>query len=268
MDVATVVGGASLLTAVGFGLYQLQKQRESDRRRKEMKQRLQRKEELKELSENLQGLRDRISTLSEELIHPRSNEDIDVALYGLRGDVLSYAYAADDNPVVSVDELTFNHSGEEENIILHDVEETVHAHNQNTGRVFLTIHLEESRNLFRYSTRRHLDSGLWGISWVHERLQEIREEHEGLLSQFDSTLIDDVVDSLNRLTIACFEQVFKSYDGVEFDPDDYEGPRELEDAIYAEFFLSEDVYTAIDELEEISERVDEIQKTVIGTSFS
>jgi hypothetical protein len=122
MDVATIVGSASLLTAVGFGLYQFRKQKESDRQRKEMKQRVQRKEELETLSENLQGLRDRITTLCEELIHPRSNEDIDLALYDLRSDVLSYAYAANDNPVVSVDELSFHHYGDEDDVILRNAE--------------------------------------------------------------------------------------------------------------------------------------------------
>jgi hypothetical protein len=270
MDIATIVGSASLLTAVGFGLYQYRKQKESDRQRRKVEHRLQRKENLEELSKNLQALHDRTTTLSEHIIHPRTNEDMDLALYDLSGDVLSYAHANNENPVVSVDELEFRHPNEERNRILNEEVEVVDAYNKTVGNGYVSIfiHIEQSRDHLRYSTRRSISGGLRGISFVHEQLQTIRNGHVDILDQFDSSLIEDTVNALNQLTTACFKQIFESYDGVEFDLDDYETPTELEDAIYSEFLLSEEVHTAIDDLEEVSERIDEIQKAVISTSYS
>ncbi|EMA52483.1 hypothetical protein C450_10308 [Halococcus salifodinae DSM 8989] len=99
-------------------------------------------------------------------------------------------------------------------------------------------------------------------------MNEIEDWNVDLLNQFDPSLLDDLDEAVDQFTVACYEQIFSHADGVEFSVDEYDSHMGIENAIYETFVLSEDVYNAVENLETLADRIDNIQTDVITTSFS
>lgn len=53
--------------------------------------------------------------------------------------------------------------------------------------------------------------------FVRQTLEDVRNDHANRLSQFDSTLIEETSDAINRVIMACYGKIFNHTDGVEFE---------------------------------------------------
>lgn len=270
MEIGTVIGGAGLLSTIGFGLYQYRKRKQETQQKEAMKQRLDRKEELENLSDELQSLHDRITTLCDQLLQPRLHEDMEFALYNLGTDVLSYAHAANDVPLLRVEEVRIFHSGNRRDVILEEAEDVLSFYKNESGGelVSVSVGIQGGEDVLPYPIDTNLSGVLRGINYVYIKLYEIQEEYDGLLHNFDASMLEDTEDTIDQLTLACYEQIFEGKDGMKIDIEDYKNPLEIEDAIYEEFLLSEETYSMVEELREIADRVDEVQTDVIKTGFS
>lgn len=270
MEVGTVIGGAGLLVTVGFGLFEYQKRKQADQQRKAMEQRLERKEELEGLSDELAELNGRITTFCDHLLQPRLHEDMEFALHNLGTDVLSYVHAANENPTLAIEEVRIRYYGERKDAIPEDVGAVLdfYSREDREGMVRVGLEIPEGEEALSYPVHTDIDGGLNEAGYVIRKMQEVQAEYQGLLANFDSSLMADVEEATGQVVLASCEQVFTGKEGVEVVPDEYEDPLQLEDAIYEEFLLSEDVYSAVEELREVAERVDEVQTDVIKTSFS
>lgn len=272
VETAILLGGASLLTGLaglGFGFYQFRKQKESEEQQKKMERQLRRKDDLEGLSDNLRELHDRILTLCEETIHPRSNEDMEFALHDFAKDVLAYYHSTGKNPHVQIQNVVIHHTGDREDVTLNDTTEVVEAyHEDNSSYILAEAYIVGSEEALRYVARINISEITRNILWTHAQLQTIRMNYQDLLNQFDSRLLEDIETAVDQLTAACYEQIFGHYDGVEFDPNDFDNPTEIEDAVYRTFVLSDDVYEAVDQIKLLADKIDEIQMAVVQTSFS
>ena len=270
MEIGTVIGGTGLLSTIGFGLYQYWKRKQEAQQKEAMKHRLDRKEELESLSDELQSLHDRITTLCDQLLQPRLHEDMEFALHNLGCDILSYAHATDSSPLLRVEEVRIFHSGDRRDVILEEAEEVLDFYKNKSGKelVSVSVDIQGADDVLPYPISTNLSSVLRGINYVYIKLYEIREEYDGLLHNFDASIVKDIESTIDRLTLACYGQIFDGEEGVEISIEEYENPLEIEDAIYEEFLLSEDAHSMIEELREIANRVDEVQTDVIKTGFS
>jgi len=150
------------------------------------------------------------------------------------------------------------------------VPEVVDAYHQTNPPhlVQAKIRIQDIDDVLRWSTRENIDWGIRNIIFVRVKMDEIEDETIDLLNQFDPSLLDDLDEAVDQFTVACYEQVFTHADGVEFSVGEYDNHLEIEDAIYETFVLSEDVYNAVENLETLADRIDNIQTDVITTSFS
>lgn len=274
MEVVTIVGlGATTLglviTTAAF-LRQRQNAKNEVQQRKRMERRLNRKDELEDLSEKLRGLHSRIRLLCERTTNPRSNEDIDLFLHDFVRDLLAYHYTTGNDPTVAVPEVNHLREGGEDNISLTTTSEVVDAYHQTDPPhlVQAKIRIQDRDDALRWSTKENIDWGIRNITFVRNEMNEIEDGNVDLLDQFDPSLLDDLDEAVDQFTVACYEQIFSHADGVEFSVDEYDNHVEIEDAIYETFVLSEDVYNAVENLETLAGRVDNIQTDVITTSFS
>ena len=270
MEIGTVIGGAGLLSTIGFGLYQYWKRKQETQQKEAIKQRLSRKEELENLSDELQSLYDRITTLCEHLLQPRLHEDMEFALHNLGSDVLSYAHAADNSPLLRVEEVRIFHSGDHRDVILEEAEDALTFYKNKSGEelVSVSVGIQGAEDVLPYAMDTNFSSILRGINYAYVKLYEIQDEYCDLLDNFDASILRDVEDTTDELTLACYRQIFGGKEGMEIDIEDYENPLEIEDAIYEEFLLSKNVHSAIEDLRGVADRVDEVQTDVIKTGFS
>lgn len=271
MDIVSLIGVAGTgvgIIGLGASLYQIHKRRESKRQRIKMRQQLNRKEDLEELSDELRELHDTIQRLHDEALDPRLNEDMELFLHRLARDMMAYYHAAGKQPVVTIQEVSTGVGDDKKVFSTASEIITEYRKGKDVPLIRAIAVVEDNENVLKFTRRDDIAWNIRGVIWIRIRLEEIRSDYEDLLSQFEAELSDDIDGTLDRLINACYGRIFEYSDGVEFELDDYHTPVEVENAVYETFVLSPKVRDLLEELRELAERVDDVQTDVVKTSFS
>lgn len=271
MDLVSLIGVAGTgIGALGLGasLYQIHKRKESKQQRMKMRQRLHRKEDLEELSDGLRELHDHIQRLHDETLNHRLNEDIELFLHTLARDMMAYRHVTDETPVVIVEEVSAGIG--DSKMVFNTASEIVAEYRKGEDMPLIraTTTVEDKEKVLEFTRRADIAETVRGAIWVRIQLEEICDDHEDLLSQFDRELSDNIDDTLDRLISACYGRIFECSDGVEFELDEYRTPVEVENAVYETLVLSPEARDVLDDLDDLASRVDDVQTDVVKTSFS
>ncbi|RJT03860.1 hypothetical protein D3261_10470 [Halococcus sp. IIIV-5B] len=138
----------------------------------------------------------------------------------------------------------------------------------NSARVRATTWVRDDEKVLEHVRRSDIAQALNGVTWVRLYIEDIRSDYGDLLHQFDGSILDEIDGTLDRLVDACYSEIFEHAEGVEFIPDEYGNPVEMEDAVYETFMLSDEVRGIVKDLEKLGERVSDTQTDVVQTSFS
>jgi hypothetical protein len=250
-----VVFGAA---GLGLAFYSQVKQ-------KKFEKQLERKEELRALSEQLEKVKDLEEPMNMLVSNPFSHEDLDLNLRSLGRDVLAQADATDGVPIVRVSEVSVGHGDSKQ--VYESPDQVLQA--LKDGKLINVVFIADG-NYDNFDRRRRYRFGrfLCWPSMFYRALDEIEKKNEGLVEQFSPELSNDIESTLDRIVVNLFDNIFLNKDGIEFDPVKYENADELGKDVLIKFLSYDGIEEDMEDFSELSNNVENVRTTVLQASYS
>lgn len=214
------------------------------------------------MAENLEEVHNRIEGFLQIIKEPRSHEDLDMSLYQIERDVLSYSHSEGDSPTI-----------EYETTVLGDAQQTIdpsrlgleYAKEHDKKAVIFEFGVTGSESIMTYS--HNLGEFYSWATWSYISIRRVTDQHSNLLNQFDSDILNDIEASLDNILLNILSNMSDVGDII-IDPEDYGSTEEIGDDIYGTYIIYDGIEEDASKLARLSDELEEIRKRVIQTSYS
>lgn len=247
-EVISILFGAG---GLGIGAYSYYKQRGNR----------QKKEKLKDLSDELNSLRRRVEQLHEGLAKPMSNEDLASQLDLLAKDILAFKHSTDDNPVLDLyfpmDDGALMNEQQALNVYKNDYD-------------WVQFYAEIDSSGYDYDSRHHYTvyDGIFLTAGAYRILDTIREHYKSILEDFDPDLYDSIETALDSVIKGIYSKVIRNTDGLQVNPDEYDNVAELSENVYEAFVWYDEIEQDLQELENLIGQIEDVRTAILQASYT
>ena len=219
------------------------------------------KRELRELANKLKQLYDSTSEFLIYTRNPEEHEDIDLTQEFAGKEMVSYHYENDEDPRIYIDDIT---------LLKREDGEFLRPSVKNQQQAFEQMKEKKESIHFRVklgSRELSFNSTLNYPQRIFEDLEEIREEHESLMEDFDDELLDSLEDKVDEIAMNMLGSIFQQQDGFEINVEEHETTYEIGEHAYRQIVYYDNIESDLEELENLNNQVEDLRTDILQASY-
>lgn len=228
------------------------------------KYRQRKKDELKQLSNDLQDLQKMSEDLLEVLFSPRVNEDNELSLEDLAKEVLTAKHETDRDQILIAVLISTTLS---DNDAINDADEVLRRYRENE-RVFWNFKIGNMEELYTTGRTVHLHAPIDYTPHMYDKISKIESNYSDVISEFDDSLLDDFEGILDRIVKQTAKHGTGKYSNFHISVDDFEDTDEIGIHVFETTFHYNGIEEDIEDLEQKLDRIEEFRTTVLQASYS
>lgn len=222
------------------------------------------KNELKQLSNELQNLQRMSEDMIEVLFSPRVHEDNEISLEDMAKEVLTGKHETESDQILIA--VLINTTISDNNKI-EDPDEILRRYEENE-MIFWNFQVGNLDELYTTGRTVHLHAPIEYSSYMYEKISEIDENHSDIISEFDETLLDDFKIILDRIVKQTAIHATEKYSTFHINVEGFENVEEIGTHIFETTFHYDGIEEDIEDLNQELDRIEEFRKTVLQASYS
>lgn len=256
-DILQVFSVVLAAAALAVAIYSRRKQRKVEKR-------LNRKEDLKSLADDLDDLRLYSEDLESNLRNPFNHDDLAMHLSSAARELLAVNHDSSQTPEV---EYNLSIESDTEQIKPADPDELLDNLKQNT-RIHLSIAVGSTIDEYDGYFGGSIDQALWPADGFYDSLSDAKESHPELLDEFDTGIISDIEEKVDSIIIALAIEIIEIDEPVDFPVHEYEGTREISQAVFETAFYYNGIEEDLNELSNLNNQLADLRADVLQVSYS
>ncbi|WP_434520813.1 hypothetical protein [Halorubrum sp. AS12] len=281
VEILSLAFGAGALLLAGYSRY---KQSKSESRQQELMQkqerledRIERKEELQELADKISDVSDWLSELESgmyalSLISQKNEQypSVDRIWWNrtvqLCKDALAYRHSVGYFPAFSLSVHYFGEMGEK--IPVEDSREAIQTQQRPRMPAIVLEIDDDVDHLPEEQSFTFLHESLDGLGKYRQRKAKISEEDWNLFNEFSSITPEQIEDLLDDIAVSLFSEAIESGPKIEFDPEEFETVEQMAAYICSDTIAYEGLDGDLEEMRELIEELETVEKEIRLTSYS
>lgn len=258
MNLIGILGVLFGAAGVVIGLYSRYKQRNLEKR-------IERKEDLKDIVEDLDEVIGWMEDFRDELSGPKNNVAAWTKFRDFCKDILGYHHFSEESVKIKVSVFQFVEGGERKSIA--DEKVAVNLYEESDSPT-ISIEIEDKEGYSEEILFMHLDEYFQGAAKFKFRKGTLKRGNEELIEEFCAGLLSDIDSQVTTILENCYREAIRTKPFLEVDPSNYENIDDIALNMYEEVIIYDGIEEDIDELSTLIDDLKETRQAALQTSYS